>query len=226
MYFSSSKALGRVPLTLVCGEHVALRRTFINRLLAQLDPNFYRLLAQRPEAANVYPHLAVRWFEGAIDAVDEDCLCCGLRSGLGDALSSMFLSALSARGQPLERVLIDAGGIRSAQLRQTLKHTPFLGQRFVHQATIWVVDPSDFDATRLNDVLFGISALSGRPNANPRSAGCVVVHQPLDCGNPEFEAAFSAIQRATALISPEISVVRLSSETLATDLGRLATISA
>ena len=224
MYFCSSKALGRVPLTLVCGEQVALRRTFVNRLLAQLDPGFYRLLAQRPEAANVYPHMAVRWFDGAIDAVDEDCLCCGLRSGLGDALSSVFLSALSARGERLERVLIDAGGIRTAQLRQTLKHTPFLGQRFVHQATIWVVDPSDFDASCLNDVLFGISALSSRPNANARPAGCVVVHQPQDYGSPEFEAAFSAIQCAAAVISPEISVVRLTSETLATDLGRLATI--
>lgn len=202
MYLSSSKELGRVPLTLVCGEDVSVRRLFVKRLLAQVAPHSFTLLAQRPEVEGAFQEHAVRWFDGAMGAVDEDCLCCGLRSGLGDALRSVFLSALSMRSERLERVLIDASGIRREQLEQTLKHTPFLGQRFVHQSTIWVVDPTEFD----------IGCLEVRP------VGCVVVHRPDGLNNEVFESAFENIERAVTAVSPELVVVRLFSETLVADM--------
>ncbi len=202
MYFSSSKELGRVPLTLVCGEDVFVRRLFVKRLLAQLVPHSFTLLAQRPEVEGAFQEHAVRWFAGAMGAVNEDCLCCGLRSGLGDALRSVFLSALTTRSERLERVLIDASGISRQQLEQTLKHTPFLGQRFVHQSTIWVVDPTEFDMRCLD----------------ARSVGCVVVHRPDGLNNEAYEAAFENIERAVAAVSLELSTVRLFSETLAADM--------
>jgi len=202
MYFSSSKELGRVPLTLVCGEDVSVRRLFVKRLLAQLTPRFFTLLAQRPEVEDAFQEHAVRWFDGAMGAVSEDCLCCGLRSGLGDTLRSIFLSALSTRSARLERVLIDASDIRREQLEQTLKHTPFLGQRFVHQSTIWVVDPTEFDVGCLD----------------AQSVGCVVVHRPDGLKKEAFESAIENIERAVTTVSPELPVVRLFSETLVADM--------
>lgn len=202
MYFSSSKQLGRVPLTLVCGEDSSIRRLFVKRLLAGLAPHSFTLLAQRPEVVGAFQEHAVRWFDGAMGAVNEDCLCCGLRSGLGDALRSIFLSALSTRAEPLERVLIDACAIRREQLGRTLRHTPFLGQRFVHQSTIWVVDPVGFDARRIDAQL----------------GGCVVVNRPDGWTHEAFESAFEYIERAVANVSSELATVRLFSETLVVDM--------
>ncbi len=202
MYFSSSKELGRVPLTLVCGEEVFVRRLFVNRLLAQLTPHFFTLLAQSPQVDGAFQGQAVRWFDGAMGAVDEDCLCCGLRSGLGDALRSVFLGALSTRAERLERVLIDANAVRAEQLGQTLKHTPFLGQRYVHQSTIWVVDPTAFDVRRLD----------------ARVGGCVVVHRPDGWKHEAFESAFESIESAVTAVSSELATVRLFSETLVADM--------
>ena len=202
MYFSSSQELGRVPLILVCGEDVSVRRSFVNRLLAQLSPHFFLLLAQRPEVEGVFQERAVRWFDGAVGELNEDCLCCGLRSGLGDALRSVFLSALSTRSEPLERVLIDASAIRREQLGQTLRHTPFLGQRFVHQSTIWVVDPTGFDVRHID----------------AGTGGCVVVNRPDGWRTEVFESAFEDIERAVSAVSSELATVRLLSETLVADM--------
>jgi hypothetical protein len=221
MFYSSSKAIGRVPLTLVCGEQSALRRLFVSRLLRQLPPQSFKLLAQRPESTDAFHEHDVQWFDGAMGAVDEDCLCCGLRSGLGDALRSIFLSALSARGERLERGLIDAGNIRAEQLQQTLKHTPFLGQRFVYQATLWVLDPSEFDVQRLGAILFGVPSTPVSPLHHALPIGCLVVHQPPGWEIETFETTFENIQKAACEIYPEIAVVRLFSETLASDMGLL-----
>jgi hypothetical protein len=219
MFYSSSKVIGRVPLTLVCGEQNALRRLFVRRWLRQLPPQCFKLLAQRPETTDAFDGYAVQWFDGAMGAVDEDCLCCGLRSGLGDALRSIFLSALSARGEGLERGLIDSGSIRAEQLRQTLKHTPFLGQRFVYQATLWVLEPSEFDVQRLSEILFGVSSSPVGARHDVLPIGCVVVSQPAGWAIGMFEAAFEKIQSAAVEVSPEIGVVRLLSQSLAADLS-------
>ena len=224
MFYSSSKAIGRVPLTLVCGEQNALRRLFVSRWLRQLPPRCFKLLAQRPESADAFHGHAVQWFDGAMGAVDEDCLCCGLRSGLGDALRSIFLSALSARGEGLERGLIDSGNIRAEQLQQTLKHTPFLGQRFVYQATLWVLDPSEFAVQRLSEILFGVSGGSVGARRDTPPVGCLVVHQPAGWAIQAFETAFEKIQSAVLAVSPEIGVVRLFSESLAADLSLLPSL--
>jgi hypothetical protein len=61
-----------------------------------------------------------------------------LNSGLGDALRSLFLRVLSKRAKPIDRVLIDAPGLAVEQIAFTLKHAPFLGQRYVYQATLTV----------------------------------------------------------------------------------------
>ena len=221
MYFSSSGGHARVPLVLVCGTQTLTRRALVSRLLMQLPTRFFKLLAQRPESPRAFDDHVAQWFDGAMGAIEGDCLCCGLGSGLGDALRSIFLSALSARGERLERGLIDAGNIRAEQLQQTLKHTPFLGQRFVYQATLWVLDPSEFDVQRLGAILFGVPSTPVSPLHHALPIGCLVVHQPPGWEIETFETAFESIQRAACEIYPEIAVVRLFSETLASDMGLL-----
>ena len=69
---------------------------------------------------------------------EEGCLCCGLNSGLGDALRSLFLRVLSKRAAPVDRVVIDALGLDLEQIAFTLKHAPFLGQRYLYQLALTV----------------------------------------------------------------------------------------
>ena len=68
------------------------------------------------------------------------CLCCGIRSGVGDALRDLFLKALSRRVPPVVRVMIESATTDSAALRFTLRHAPFLGQRYRLAATLLVID--------------------------------------------------------------------------------------
>jgi G3E family GTPase len=68
------------------------------------------------------------------------CLCCGIRSGVGDALRDLFLKALSRRVPPVVRVVIESATTDSAALRFTLRHAPFLGQRYRLAATLLVID--------------------------------------------------------------------------------------
>jgi hypothetical protein len=221
MYFSSSSGHARVPLVLVCGTQTFARRALVSRLLRQLPTRFFTLLAQRPESLSAFDGHVVQWFDGAMGANEGDCLCCGLGSGLGDALRRIFLSALSSRGERLERVLIDTDTIRVEQLRQTLRHTPFLGQRFVHHATLWVVEPAEFDAQRLNSVLLDTPGPAARVSQVGGVIRSVVVSQPVGCERVRFEAAFEAIRDTIAAAAPEIGVVRCFSDTLAADMRLL-----
>lgn len=61
----------------------------------------------------------------------EGCLCCGFRSSLGDALRQVFLDALAKRRSIPSRVVIVAEGDDVEVYRQTLRHAPFLSQRYV-----------------------------------------------------------------------------------------------
>ena len=221
MYFSSSGGHARVPLVLVCGTQTLTRRALVSRLLMQLPTRFFKLLAQRPESPRAFDDHVAQWFDGAMGAIEGDCLCCGLGSGLGDALRSIFLSALSSRGERLERVLIDTDTIRVEQLRQTLRHTPFLGQRFVHHATLWVVEPAEFDAQRLYSVLLDTPDPAVRVSQAGGAIGTVVVSQPVGCERAAFEAAFDTIRDTIAATAPEIGIVRGFSDTLAADMRLL-----
>ncbi len=61
----------------------------------------------------------------------EGCLCCGFRSSLGDTLRQVFLDALAKRRPIPSRVVILADTDDDEVFRQTLRHAPFLSQRYV-----------------------------------------------------------------------------------------------
>lgn len=60
----------------------------------------------------------------------QGCLCCGFRSSLGDALRQVFLDALAKRRPSPSRVVIIAETEEAEIFQQTLRHAPFLSQRY------------------------------------------------------------------------------------------------
>jgi hypothetical protein len=96
------------------------------------------------ERANDLGYERVESFALAHSVSFEGCLCCGLNSGLGDALRALFLRVLSKKASPVDRVIIDAACLDTAQIVKTLKHMPFLGQRYLYFATLTVKLPHVF----------------------------------------------------------------------------------
>lgn len=97
--------------------------------------------APAPAPAPISRHRTIRLPRPlrADTVAEESCLCCGMHSALGDTLRTLFFQALSDRTQALDRVVIVTDTIDAQQLAHTLKHTPFLGQRYVHQMTFSVM---------------------------------------------------------------------------------------
>ena len=140
MVFQTSRQVGRIPLVLVLGECVDLTRAFLNILL------MHHVFDYSVVVSTKHPHVAPLSHAHHIElpciesSAQDSCLCCGLHGALGDALRSLFFKALNHRSKPLDRILIESDSIDTHQLAHTLKHTPFLGQRFVHQLTFRVVN--------------------------------------------------------------------------------------
>lgn len=137
--FETSRQLGRIPVVAVCGEIAFDQTVWLKRLLAHpmmrgsvvLSAGFHR------DAELGFGR--VESFVKASSSSTGGCLCCGLNSGLGDALRSLFLRVLTKRAEPVDRVVIDAAGLDIGQIAFTLKHAPFLGQRYVFQTTLTVI---------------------------------------------------------------------------------------
>lgn len=164
MLFQPSRQLGRIPIILIVGEGMASATQVLNMLLQDeslLQSVVIRLdqgedeaelvsaplsasvsaPAPAPAPAPVPGHRTIRLPRPLRpDTVaEESCLCCGMHSALGDTLRTLFFQALSDRTQALDRVVIVTDTIDAQQLAHTLKHTPFLGQRYVHQMTFSVM---------------------------------------------------------------------------------------
>jgi hypothetical protein len=69
----------------------------------------------------------------------EGCLCCGLRSSLGDSMRQIFLDALARRRPIPSRMVILSEADDAEIYRQTLRHAAFLSQRYVLRY-VWRID--------------------------------------------------------------------------------------
>ena len=58
------------------------------------------------------------------------CLCCSMRSELAGALSQLFLQVLRRQADPVRLVIIVTTAADASALAETLRHAPFLGQRY------------------------------------------------------------------------------------------------
>lgn len=159
---------GRIPLVLVLGECVGATRTFLNILLMHhAFADSVVLSTENPQvAALTHPH---RIELARVESSAQDsCLCCGLHGALGDALRTLFFGALNDRTKRLDRILIESDSINAHQLAHTLKHTPFLGQRYVHQLTFRIVDMAQL-------LEAGVDALNALDPVHNRSQQFLVV---------------------------------------------------
>ncbi len=139
MLFETSRQVGRIPLILVLGKCAAHTRQFINLWMASQTFADSIVIGVKQEALEPLRHDRVVELPRLEVSSQDSCLCCGLHSALGDSLRSIFFEALNHRSKRLDRVLIESDSIETSQLAHTLRHTPFLGQRYVHQMSVRVV---------------------------------------------------------------------------------------
>jgi len=140
--FATSRQVGRIPVIAVLGAAGSGKTTFLNRLLRAPQLAHSVVLQAAGNRFALLDHVRQQRIP-KLDAVSESgCLCCGMRGALGDALRNLFLGALSKRIAPIDRVIIEADISDPTTLKFTLRHAPFLGQRYVYQGTFLVLDVS------------------------------------------------------------------------------------
>jgi len=137
--FETARQLGRIPVVVVRGEQAAEQTAWLKQFMAHPSVQGSVLFTASAARHTDLGYNRVETFTLARPASAEGCLCCGMNSGLGDALRSLFLRVLGKRAEPVDRVVIDAVGLDIEQIAMTLKHAPFLGQRYVYQTTLTVV---------------------------------------------------------------------------------------
>ena len=187
--FQTSRQVGRIPLVLVLGESVEATRAFLNLLLVHQAFNDTVVIStKRPHVAPLVHEHLIELARVEANAQDS-CLCCGLHGALGDTLRTLFFGALNDRSQRLDRILIESDSINTHQLAQTLRHTPFLGQRYVHQLTFRVVDMSQLCEA-------GVEALKGLdPDHNRSQQFLVCVDHCTSLQSTSIPAPSSDLER-------------------------------
>lgn len=187
--FQTSRQVGRIPLVLVLGECVEATRAFLNLLLVhQAFDDTVVIITKKPHVAPL-AHQRLIELERVEASGQDSCLCCGMHGALGDTLRTLFFGALNDRSQRLDRILIESDSINSLQLAHTLKHTPFLGQRYVHQLTFRVVDAAQF-------LLSGMDSLKGLDPTHHRSQQfLVVVDQGTSLPQTNISTPLSCLER-------------------------------
>ena len=138
--FASSRELGRIPVFAILGATGSGKTTFLRRLLRAPALVQSVVIMASSQAGEVLDYPRIETISALGDISDAGCLCCGLHSELGDTLRKVFFGALSRRLAPVDRVFIEADCIDPAPLKLTLRHAPFLGQRYVYQTTFLVLD--------------------------------------------------------------------------------------
>lgn len=171
--FETSRKAGSIPIVLVLGEHASDTRCFLNLLFSHRAFADSVLICTQDQALAPMCHPRLIALPRLDSSAQESCLCCGMHGYLGDTLRTLFFDALGDRTKRLDRVVIESEAIETAQLSHTLRHTPFLGQRYFHQMTFRVV--------RAEQVLTGgIESLVGLDPVNCQSKQFLIAISPAE----------------------------------------------
>ena len=176
----------RIPVIAVVGRPASGKTHWLNRVLGtpqMRDTVVIHGGGTAPGAmALAYPRNIV------VAGMDPDpatgCLWCGMRSGVGDALRDLFLKALSRRVPPVRRVIIESGTPDSAALRFTLRHAPFLGQRYTLAGSLLLIDAREVLA----------ESQGGALPSGARMADCVLLSHGDLMPDEEFGQALVAVR--------------------------------
>ena len=150
MPFASSRETGRIPVIAVLGAPGSGKTHFLNHLLRLPALKNTVLLTASDDLQAKHNSERVLRLASLQESSDSGCLCCGMRSGLGDALRDLFLKALSKKISTVDRVMIEANLLDPESLKFTLKHAPFLGQRYVFRSAFLLIDMSHFTEKTMN----------------------------------------------------------------------------
>lgn len=187
MLFETSRQVGRIPIILVQGKCAAHARLFINMWLTSQAFVDSVLIGVKQETLEPLKHDRVVELPRLEVSAHDNCLCCGLHGALGDCLRSIFFEALNHRSKRLDRVLIESNSIETSQLAHTLRHTPFLGQRYIHQWTIRVVGAtfaSNASTSMSGHVFPSLDSLRGLDSPIYKARQMLILISSKACGTP------------------------------------------
>ncbi|VFR39413.1 Putative metal chaperone, involved in Zn homeostasis, GTPase of COG0523 family [plant metagenome] len=149
----------RIPLVVVTGFLGSGKTTLVNRLLREPGLRETAVVVNELGSIAVDHHL-LRVSEGGVALLEGGCVCCSLRGELSQTLRDLFMQALQRRIPAFSRVLLETTGMADpAAVLFTLRHDPFLVERYAYAGTVMTLD-----------AVHGAGQLSAQPEASRQLA--------------------------------------------------------
>ena len=131
---------GRIPVTVITGFLGSGKTTLLNYWVRQPELADCAVLINEFGAIGLDHHL-VQKLETPTLVLDSGCVCCSLQGSLVEALRDLFLQALRRQIKPFRRLLIETTGLADpSPVIFSLRHDPFVAQRYRFDGTLTVVD--------------------------------------------------------------------------------------
>ncbi|MBB4065152.1 CobW family GTP-binding protein [Gellertiella hungarica] len=142
-----SRALQRIPVSIITGFLGAGKSTLLNRLLK--DPAMRDCAVIINEFGEVgIDHLLVERSNDNIVELSDGCLCCTVRGELIDTLADLADRMQTGRLRPLKRVVIETTGLADpAPVMQSVMGNPVIGQHFGLEGVVTLVDAVNGQST-------------------------------------------------------------------------------